>query len=206
MEISPSGRRAPGRPPSFEREAALGQAMHLFWRHGYEATSVAMLTRGMGITAPSLYAAFGDKRRLFLAAVDRYLQGGRAVPALIDGAATARQAARDLLTAAAIGDTGETTPAGCLLASAIVTCSEEAADVREALAAMRRAIEARLRERIEADIAAGCLPPGTDAEALAGHAMAVVQGMSTLAKDGAGRAKLLRIVEAAMAGWPPGGA
>jgi AcrR family transcriptional regulator len=128
------------------------------------------------------------------------------VPALIDGAATARQAARDLLTAAAIGDTGETTPAGCLLASAIVTCSEEAADVREALAAMRRAIEARLRERIEADVAAGRLPPGTDAEALAGHAMAVVQGMSTLAKDGAGRAKLLRIVEAAMAGWPPGGA
>ena len=202
METRSPGRRAPGRPPSFDREAALGQAMHLFWRHGYEATSVAMLTRGMGITAPSLYAAFGDKRRLFLAAVDRYLQGGQAVPALIDGAATARQAARDLLTAAAIGDTGDSTPAGCLLASAIVTCSEEAADVREALATMRRAIEARLRGRIEADVAAGRLPPGTDAEALAGHAMAVVQGMSTLAKDGANRAKLLRIVEAAMAGWP----
>ncbi|MBC8130063.1 MAG: TetR/AcrR family transcriptional regulator [Rhizobiaceae bacterium] len=176
--------------------------MHLFWRHGYEATSVADLTRAMGVTPPSLYAAFGDKRRLFLEAVHRYLGGVDAVTRSIEGAASAHDAARDLLKAAVVGDTGEDTPPGCLLASSLVTSSAEAGDVREALAEIRRRIEAALRARIERDVREGLLPAGSDAEMLAGHVFAVVQGMSTLAKDGAGRNKLMRIVNAVMAGWP----
>ena len=176
--------------------------MRLFWEHGYEATSIAELTHQMGITPPSLYAAFGDKRRLFREAVHRYLGGAAAVAQTIEAAPTARDAARDLLTAAAMGDTGEDTPPGCLLASSIVSCSSAAADVREELAVIRREIETALRSRIERDVADGWLPAGADAEMLAGHALAVVQGMSTLAKDGAGRRKLLGIVDAAMAGWP----
>ncbi|RZI57879.1 MAG: TetR/AcrR family transcriptional regulator [Zymomonas sp.] len=176
--------------------------MHLFWRHGYEATSVADLTRAMGITPPSLYAAFGDKRRLFLEAVERYLGGLEAVEQSIGGAASAYDAARDLLVSAVLGDTGDDTPPGCLLASSLVTSSSEADTVRETLAAIRRGIEAALRARIERDIREGLLPRGSDAEALAGHVFAVVQGMSTLAKDGAGRSKLMGIVGAAMAGWP----
>jgi AcrR family transcriptional regulator len=60
------------RPRSFDRDAALEQAMRLFWERGYDETSVADLTRAMGIAAPSLYAAFGDKRALFEEAVERY--------------------------------------------------------------------------------------------------------------------------------------
>ena len=176
--------------------------MRLFWEHGYEATSIAELTHHMRITPPSLYAAFGDKRRLFREAVHRYLGGMAAVAQAIGAAPTARDAARDLLTAAAIGDTGEDTPPGCLLASSIVSCSPAAVEVREELATIRRGIEAALRSRIDRDVAEGRLPAGTDAEMLAGHAFAVVQGMSTLAKDGANRRKLLRVVDAAMAGWP----
>lgn len=176
--------------------------MRLFWEHGFEATSIAELTHQMKITPPSLYAAFGDKRRLFREAVHRYLGGVAAVTQTIQAAPTARDAARGLLTAAAIGDTGEDTPPGCLLASSIVSCSSAAADVREELAAIRREIETALRSRIGQDVADGRLPAGTDADMLAGHAFAVVQGMSTLAKDGAGQGKLLRIVDAAMAGWP----
>ena len=177
--------------------------MHLFWRHGYEATSVAELTQAMGITPPSLYGAFGDKRRLFLEAMDRYLGGGAtAVVQTINEAETGREAARVLLTAAALGDTGENTPPGCLLASSLVSSSAVAAEVREELADIRRRIEAALRARIEDDIRAGRAPGHCDAEALAGHVFAVVQGMSTLAKDGAGRDKLLRIVDQTMIGWP----
>lgn len=195
-----------GRPLSFDRDAALDAAMRLFWRHGFEGTSVAELTDAMGITPPSLYGAFGDKRRLFREAMDRYLGGGvEAVARSINGAESARDAARDLLTAAALGDTGEDTPPGCLLASSIVSCSHAAADVREELAAIRRRIEAALRSRIERGVREGALPAATDAEMLAGHVLAVVQGMSTLAKDGAGRDKLLRIVGGAMAGWPSAG-
>lgn len=202
MKLAEAPARRTGRPLSFDRDAALDAAMRLFWQHGYEATSVAELTQAMRITPPSLYTAFGDKGRLFREAVDRYLQGGRAVPEIIDGAPSARDAAADLLRAAALGDTGDDTPAGCLLASALVIASPAAADIREELAAIRRDIEARLRARIESEVAAGALPPATDAEALAGHVLAVIQGMSTLAKDGAGRDKLLRIVATAMAGWP----
>ena len=54
-------RRKGGRPLSFNRDAALRQAMLLFWRHGYEGTSLNALTRTLGVTPPSIYAAFGDK-------------------------------------------------------------------------------------------------------------------------------------------------
>ena len=203
MDDAPaSAVRRTGRPLSFDREAALDAAMHLFWEHGYEATSISELTRKMKITPPSLYAAFGDKRRLFQEAVDRYLGSAGAVVRSIQAAASARDAAHDLLTAAALGDTGEDTPPGCLLASSIVSCSTQAADVREALAALRREIEAALRSRVERDVADGRLSPDTDARLLAAHAFAVVQGMSTLAKDGADRNKLLGVVRVAMAVWP----
>ena len=102
-----------------------------------------------------------------------------------------------------MGDTGDDTPPGCLLASSIVSSSADAADIREELAAIRRSIEAALRSRIGRDIDEGSMPADSDAVALAGHVFAVVQGMSTLAKDGAGRDTLLRIVGATMAGWPP---
>ena len=194
-----------GRPLSFDRDAALDAAMRLFWAHGYEATSIAELTSRMGITPPSLYAAFGDKRRLFREAVHRYLGGVAAVAHNISAAPTAWAAARDLLTAAAVGDTGADTPPGCLLASSIVSSAAAAADVREELAVLRRAIEAALRSRIERDVAEGLMPASADADMLAGHAFAVIQGMSTLAKDGADRRKLLKIVEATMACWPTPG-
>ena len=194
--------RPPGRPRAFDREAALQAAMHLFWEHGFEGTSLAQLTRAMGITPPSLYAAFGDKRGLFVEAVERYLGGAGAVAGGIANAATAHDAARDLLVAAAIGDTGTGTPRGCLLASSIVSSSMAARDIREELAAMRRAIESALRARIEQGICDGELPADSDADALAGHVFTVVQGMSTLAKDGADRDKLMRVVAQAMAGWP----
>jgi AcrR family transcriptional regulator len=201
MKVNSPPRKA-GRPLSFDRDAALRQAMLLFWRHGYEATSVSDLTAAMGITPPSLYAAFGDKKRLFRAAVALYLSGPVTSQGIIDAATTAREAALGLLQAAATGFTGTETPPGCLLASAAISCSAEAADVQGELAAIRRGIGARLAARIAAEVTSGDLPPDTDAEAEAAHVMAVIQGMSTLARDGAGHKALLRVAHAALRGWP----
>ena len=72
MKNAPTSRRKTGRPLSFDREAALEKAMLAFWESGYETTSISDLTAAMGVTAPSIYAAFGDKKRLFLEAMRRY--------------------------------------------------------------------------------------------------------------------------------------
>lgn len=194
--------RKTGRPLSFDREAALHQAMLLFWRHGYEATSLSDLTAAMGVTPPSIYTAFGDKKRLFLEAVGRYLSGPVTSESIIEGAATAREAALGLLEVSAAGFTGADSPPGCLLASSAISCSAAAADVQGELAAIRRGIEKRLKDRILRSIEAGEMADEWDADALAGHIMAVIQGMSTLARDGATRDKLMRVATAAMLAWP----
>ncbi len=194
--------RRTGRPLSFDRDAALRQAMLTFWRHGYETTSVADLTAAMGISAPSLYTAFGDKRRLFLEAMRLYAGDPADMERAIAHARTARDAAHDLMTAAATIYTGEATPRGCLLASATASGSAAAADVQDAVADVRRSIEECLRVRIERDIENGVLPPGSQAAPLAGLVLAVIQGMSVLARDGASRASLLAITEAALRAWP----
>lgn len=196
------GTKKRGRPLSFDREAALQQAMLLFWEHGYEATSLNDLTAAMGVTPSSIYTAFGDKKSLFLEAVDRYLNGPVNSMSIVDEAPTAYDAAVGLMRAAAIGFTGKNTPRGCLLASSAVSCSAMAQDVRQALASLRRGIEDHLRKRIEAGIAAEELPAGTHARTLAAHTMAVIQGMSTLARDGASRTSLLKLVDTAARCWP----
>lgn len=198
---SASGRRT-GRPLSFDRDAALQQAMLLFWRHGYEATSLNDLTSAMGVTPPSIYTAFGDKKRLFMQAVALYMSGPVTSETIIAGAKSARAAAEALLKASAIGFTGTETPPGCLLASSAISCSATAADVQRALAGIRKGIEAQLRNRIVEGIKAGELPKSADAESLAAHVMAAIQGMSTLARDGAPREKLLRVAETVMKAWP----
>jgi AcrR family transcriptional regulator len=199
---STSEARKRGRPLSFDREQAIQKAMLLFWDHGYEATSLSDLTAALDVTPSSIYTAFGDKKGLFMAAVQRYTSGPVNSESIIQGAATAQEAAHGLLRAAAIGFTGESTPRGCLLASSAISCSATAQDVKQALADLRMGIEASLRDKIKRSIKHGSLPPGTDAAALAGHTLAVIQGMSTLARDGASRASLLKVADMAMRCWP----
>lgn len=197
---TPVRRRRAGRPLSFDRDAALRQAMLVFWRHGYEATSLNDLTAAMGVTPPSIYAAFRSKKSLFLEAVRLYVGEPAHSARIIADAPTARDAVRGLLEASVVGFTGEDTPPGCLLASAAISCSAEAADVQAELAAIRIGIETQLRERLALGVSDGELDAATDVEAIAAHVMAVIQGLSTLARDGAKRAKLDGVVRVEMRG------
>ncbi|MFB9838862.1 TetR/AcrR family transcriptional regulator [Actinoallomurus acaciae] len=189
------------RPRSFDRERALDRAIEQFWRHGYEATSVAALTEAMGINPPSMYAAFGDKRKLFSAAVERYQQtyGAPAVQALAEEP-TARAAIERLLRAAAADYTDPAHPWGCMIISAAVNCGSP--DVEAELRDGREATKATIRARIQADVDEGRLPAGTDAEALATFYASVIQGMSTQARDGIGRELLEQVAAQAMLVWP----
>ncbi len=204
-DMKPANGNAPrkiGRPLSFDRDVALREAMLAFWRHGYQTTSISDLTAAMGVTAPSIYAAFGNKRRLFLEAVNLYIGDPSAMDEWVHAAPTAQDAARSLLVASAERFTGEATPPGCLLASATASGSAACAEVMAAVSQVRRRIETALRQRIERDVTSGSLPEATCSDALAGMVMAIIQGMSVLARDGAGRQKLLAITEQTLRGWP----
>ncbi|RJL24844.1 TetR/AcrR family transcriptional regulator [Bailinhaonella thermotolerans] len=190
-----------GRPRGFDRDAALERAMIEFWSRGYEATSIATLTSAMGINPPSLYAAFGDKRKLFHEAVERYAgtHGMVTVRALAEEP-VARDAMARLLREAARVYSDPSHPPGCLVITAAVnvTSEEVKAELREGRAASKRAFE----QKIQADVDAGRLPPDTDAHALATYYAAVVQGMSTQSCDGATREELEQVADLAMRAWP----
>jgi len=192
-----------GRPLSFDREQALENAMHVFWDRGYEAASIAELTAAMGITAPSLYSAFGDKEHLFLEAIERYANGaGSAAPRALAEELTARAAIERLLCEAAKELTRSCHPAGCMVVMAATNCSVASAHIQTALAKRRAASEEGIRTRIEQGIVDGELPADTDAAALANFYTTVFQGMSIQARDGASRASLLATAATAMRAWP----
>ena len=192
-----------GRPLSFDRDKALEAAILQFWRTGYETTSVSDLTRAMKITAPSLYTAFGDKESLFLECVNRYANPGpKSTPELIAEAPSARHAAQDLLEGAARWFTQRDAPAGCLVASAASSGSIHSERVRAALKDVRDANQKALCERAKRDIHEGRLPRTANPQALASMTMALVQGMSTLARDGAHQKSLLDLARTAMNAWP----
>ncbi|MBK3520351.1 MULTISPECIES: TetR/AcrR family transcriptional regulator [Streptomyces] len=193
--------RTRGRPRSFDRATALEKALLAFWQHGYEATSVSDLTRVMGIGAPSLYAAFGDKRSLFDEVVRVYSGTHGAFGArALEEEPTAREGIARMLREAAAEYTDRSHPQGCMIIHAAINCTNP--EVEALLRDRRNANIAAIESRIRADIAAGLLPAGTDAAALARHTGAVIQGMSQQARDGARREELEALAEIAMAIWP----
>jgi AcrR family transcriptional regulator len=184
--------RVMARPRGFDRDDALHQAMLAFWAKGYEQTSISDLTAAMGIAAPSLYAAFGDKRRLFDEAVAHY-QGSPGMVVIAEGLAapTARDAMAAMLRAAAREYTDTTThPAGCFVVS------------EPRLEDHRAASRAAIRARIQDGLDNGELPADTDVDALAAFYGVVVGGMSARARDGATRQDLEAVAETALRAWP----
>ena len=191
-----------GRPREFDTERALDAALALFWRHGYEGTSLSALTEAVGVTPTSLYAAFGNKEQLFRKVVDRYVKG----PANYLGRALARPTAREVAEAALAGAIDMVMnpkhPDGCLLVHGALAAHPDLGPVRTELGRRRAAAEAAVRRRFEEAVAAGELERDQDAERLATFLLTVIWGMSVQAAGGATRADLERAAETAMRCWP----
>lgn len=132
---------------------------------------------------------------------NHYLSGPLTFETVISQSAAALDAARGSLLAAATGVTGADTPQGCH-SSAVISCSDAAAEVKEDLAVRRRAIESLLKRRIVQATRSGEIPAASDAGALAAYTMTVIQPMSALARDGAKRKKVLRLARTAMLAGP----
>lgn len=191
-----------GRPREFDVDEALDRALRVFWRKGYEGTSLPDLTKAMGINRPSLYAAFGNKEALFRKVVDRYAEGpaSHTVDAL--KAPTARKVVERLLGGAVDLLSDPAHPKGCLIVQGALACGEDAEPMREELASRRAAGEAALRERLERAKREGDLPARADPGDLARYVMTVGNGLAVQAAGGATRDELRRVVKLALRAWP----
>ncbi len=190
------------RPREFDEDAALEAAMRLFWRHGYEGTSLADLTEAMGINRPSLYATFGNKEELFRRAVARYAAGpGAAVVAAMD-LPTARATVEELLRVYAEAASQPARPLGCLLVNGAMSASPEADAIRGDLSRIRTASVEALRKRFERAQREGELEESVHPAHLARYYWSVLHGMAVAATDGATSAQLREVAALALTAFP----
>ncbi|WP_106190630.1 TetR/AcrR family transcriptional regulator [Umezawaea tangerina] len=190
-----------GRPREFDLDQALDRAVEVFWRQGYEATSLADLTAAMKIGKPSLYAAFGNKEQLFRRVLDRYSEGpgSYAVRALEEP--TARKVVEAFLKGAVEATTRPQCPHGCLGVQAALAASDDGVAVHDLLTAWRDSARAMLEVRFRAALAEGDLTKGADPARLARYVMTLSFGLAVQAAGGAEADELLGVVEEVLLGW-----
>lgn len=177
--------------------------MKLFWQQGYEGTSLSDLTTAIGIGTASLYAAFGSKEALFLEALERYRAGvGSGLPRIVRTAPTAREAIRLLLEGTAAVITRPSQPRGCMIVLSSLRGFADSSAMDQELQRCRKEDQSIITERLRKAVRTGELPNNCAPVALAALYMAILQGMSIQARDGAARASLQAVAEQAMAAWP----
>jgi AcrR family transcriptional regulator len=177
--------------------------MMLFWRYGYEGTSLSALTRAMKISGPSLYNAFGDKEALFNKALDRYMQHKAVYLPTALREPTFDAVVKKLFEGAINLAMDPKHPDGCMLVHGALATGPECVSIQKALAARRSLAEGALRKRFQIAKDAKELPADADVDRLANYLITVIWGMSVQAAGAATRAQLESIATMAMAGLPP---
>ncbi|MGI2198406.1 TetR/AcrR family transcriptional regulator [Shewanella baltica] len=191
-----------GRPRAFDTDDALAKALEVFWRKGFEGTSLTDLTQAMGINKPSLYAAFGNKEQLFLKAIELYEQRPCAFfyPALEQK--TAYLVVESMLLGAASSLVDKSHPQGCLIVQGALTCSEAGQAIKDTLINRRRDGEIALCERLQRAKDEGDLPADADPLLLARYVGTVLQGMAVQATSGICPNELRKVAELVLANFP----
>ena len=190
-----------GRPREFDTDEALAQALRVFWQKGYEGTSLSDLTEAMGITRPSLYAAFGNKEALFSQALDLYEKDKLAYIGEAVAAPTARAVAETLLHGSVdVATGGECRGRMGVIAS--VACQSVESSIRDDVNARAEAAKQLIVDRMQRAIDAGEFSVPTDATAITRYLLALMQGISVQAQSGASRAELMQVTDSALLSWP----
>jgi AcrR family transcriptional regulator len=193
---------AAGRPREFDVEQALDRAMEVFWRNGYEGTSIADLTTALGITRASLYGAFKSKDGLFRRVMDRYERRAGGYRRAAREAGSVGEAVRLLMEGPVElhGDAGN--PKGCLGVQGALATGPISRAARDDLAARRRLGERGIRDRLARAQKDGELPASSDPAELARYLSALIYGMAILSADGASREDLAGVAKLALRTWP----
>ncbi|MFG2616776.1 TetR/AcrR family transcriptional regulator [Streptomyces sp. NPDC048507] len=189
------------RTKEFDPDAVLQSALELFWRRGYEATSIADLVEHLGIGRASIYATFGSKHELYLRALDRYAESGdplllddlsRPGPALPGVRALVRRFAAEAASPADRRD-------GCFVTNtAAELASRDPAAARRVETSWDR-LETLLHAALVRARAQGELPAGRDPRALARLLLVVLQGVRVVGKASDDPARVRDAAEQALA-------
>ena len=170
------------RTKEFDHDVALDRAMHLFWRQGYEATSIQDLVEHMGIGRGSLYATFGDKHTLYLAAFDRYCATvGAGFLAPLAEPIPVRAALRRVFDGVVAESLAEGHH-GCLMANGTLELASHDGDVRRRVEVGLQGAEDTIARALALAQAAGELAAGRDPRALARYLVNALQGLRVTAK------------------------
>ncbi len=188
------------RSKAFDPDVALRKAMQLFWRQGYEATSVDQLVRAMGVNRASLYATFGDKRSLFRRALERYFASVLAPRlALVEQAPSPLAGLQALLAEVVAFAAGDPQRRGCLAVNSACELANRDAELAALLKAQAEELERLLARVIARAREKGEIPAARDPVPLARLLATVIDGLRVRSKLDPGRAELESIAAAALA-------
>jgi len=195
-----SAPRPRGRPRAYDADAALTQAMTAFWQLGYSATSLEQLSNATDMNRPSLYAAFGDKRALYLQTLDSYTERSKEqiAQALAPELSLAEGLQRFYDTAIASYLPSGDPARGCYLIGTAVTEALGDGEIRKRLAGALRAFEQMLEARIRKAHDDGEIDAASDPQALAMIAAAVLYTMAIRSRAGESRALLRSVATTAI--------
>lgn len=193
-----------GRPRTFDRDAALDKALMLFWKHGYEGTSLSDLVAATGAKAPTLYAEFENKEGLFRAAMERYIERFSAYrnAALQDDAKPVAEAVESWFRATAECFTDCDTPSGCFFICTSTALAASSGEIAHMLRQQHDAQQLTLQRFLDSRQQRGELTSAADTSSLSRYLVCLVQGMSVRAREGASKADLDNIIDTLMAIWP----
>jgi len=178
------------RPREFDREAALEKALRVFWAKGFAATSTDDLREAMGIGRQSLYGAFGDKRTLYLEALDTYQQRTNSGHAKrLSGAISPLKGIEDLLSGLVLEDDCERA-LGCMGVGSVGEFGVTDPDLNARRAAASASLGRRISERVSEGQRSGEINPSLDAEETAAFIQMTMTGLQVAARGGAEAADL----------------
>ena len=185
----------------FDRDEVLDRAMALFWRRGYEATSIQGLVEATGINRGSLYTTFGDKRRLFLAVLDHYSERvGRPMMAELNDP-DPRRAVERMFESIIRRTSDAKWPRGCLNTNTSLECPGAGDDIGRKIAERLGQQESAIYHVLRRAQSEGLLDQAQDARALARFFVGVAQGLNVVHKAAPDPAILKDMVKVAMRVW-----
>jgi len=188
-------KRPRGRPRAYEPQAVLRQAMDLFWKAGYSATSLDDIAAATGVNRPSLRAAFGDKHDIYLKALNDYWERKFVTmhEALDGGHALDEALMRVYDAALSIYFSGAGRPRGCFVVGTAVTEAVDDPEIRSNISEGFRRLDASFEARLRKAHEAGELKQGADPETLAMLATATMHSIAIRARAGASRGDLRKL-------------